>query len=111
MTAILEALSGTITGAVNWLLGTGDDEVGIPQTAVFSEAEFHAAGAGHQSYYNYMDGTKLRPMELFGHLFLSHGGVGPSTSSASDSSATPIHSSIWSPFSRPPVRAGPLTPA
>jgi hypothetical protein len=75
-TALLEALSGTITDAVNWVLGTADDEIGIPQTYVFTQAEFEAAGASNQFYYNYQDGAQLRQTNLIGHLFSSHSGSG-----------------------------------
>jgi hypothetical protein len=75
-TAILEALSGTITDAVNWLLDTGDDRIDIPRTYVFSQADIEAAGGGNQHYYNYLDGTQLRQTNLIGHLFSTHSGSG-----------------------------------
>jgi hypothetical protein len=43
-TAVLEALSGTITDGINWLLDTDDDQIDIARTEIFDRARMEEIG-------------------------------------------------------------------
>jgi hypothetical protein len=43
-TAVLEALSGTITDGINWILDTDDDQIDIARTEIFDRARMEEIG-------------------------------------------------------------------
>jgi hypothetical protein len=78
--AILEAASGILRDSINWLLGTDDDQIDIPRTAIFQLSTVERLGrqgptawVHHANIlgYEYEEETPLRA-----HFFSRHSGNG-----------------------------------
>lgn len=67
---VLEAASGIITDGINWILDTGDDQIGIAHTEVFEQSTLEELGKRPAAPY---PGTQEK---LWGHFFSTHKGSG-----------------------------------
>jgi len=74
--AILEAFSGTITDAINWLVDTADDQIDITRTLVFEQQTLEELGKRAPAPYSYVEGTQVHQTNLWGHFFSTHSGDG-----------------------------------
>lgn len=78
--AVLQALTGSITDGINWLLDTGDDQIDITRTQIFDQAQLELLGKrplGQHIYVQTILGT-LRTFStpLYAHFYSTHSGSG-----------------------------------